>query len=255
MLTITIVESNPRPMPPQATHFLREFAALAPDTAFRVIAPYDAPFVPAQLDGTDGVVFTGSSVDWGAGDVRAEPLAVAMRAAFAAGLPVFGSCNGMQLAAVVLGGACEASPRGREDGVAVAVTKTPQGRAHPLLAGRPDSFAVPCIHRDSVSRLPPGATLLAGNDHSPVQVFAQIGDGVDFMGCQYHPEFAPVWLADILRGRGADPALCDALHDASERPAAAARLGIDGADLAPAARVTELRNWLAHVATRARAAA
>ena len=68
-----------------------------------VISPYDGDETP-DLSGFDGIAFTGSSVEWNTDDERAAPLAAVMRAGFAAGLPTIGSCNGMQLAASVLGG-------------------------------------------------------------------------------------------------------------------------------------------------------
>lgn len=68
-----------------------------------VIRPYDGDGTPDLL-GFDGIVFTGSSVGWNTDDTRAAPLAAVMRDGFAAGVPTLGSCNGMQLAASVLGG-------------------------------------------------------------------------------------------------------------------------------------------------------
>ena len=103
-----------------------------------------------------------------------------MRKVFEAGLPTLGSCNGMQLAASVLGGQSSASPNGREDGLARDVTLTEAGRAHPFMAGRIDGYAAPCVHRDEVSRLPDGAVVLATNNHSEVQAFAYENDGIRF---------------------------------------------------------------------------
>ena len=51
------------------------------DTA--VIAPYAKE--DADLDGVDGVVFTGSAVSWDTADSRAKPLATVMEAAFGRG--------------------------------------------------------------------------------------------------------------------------------------------------------------------------
>ena len=62
------------------------------------------------------------------------------RAAFAIGVPIWGSCWGLQLAVVGLGGSVRRNPRGRELPIARAITVTEAGRAHRLLASRPAVF-------------------------------------------------------------------------------------------------------------------
>lgn len=153
-------------------------------------------------------------------------------------VPIWGSCNGMQLAAFMLGGICAASPRGDEEGLAEAITLTDIGREHPMIQGRASQFRVPCVHRDEVQRLPNGAVLLAGNAHSPVQAFAYETADISFWGTQYHPEFSRADVATWLADRG------KSLPDSEEQ---------DGqGDLALATRTLELQNWLAHVTSRQR---
>ncbi|MDB2458797.1 gamma-glutamyl-gamma-aminobutyrate hydrolase family protein, partial [Planktomarina temperata] len=153
-------------------------------------------------------------------------------------VPIWGSCNGMQLAAFMLGGICAASPRGDEEGLAEAITLTDIGREHPMMQGRASQFGVPCVHRDEVQRLPNGAVLLAGNAHSPVQAFAYETADISFWGTQYHPEFSRADVATWLADRG------KSLPDSEEQ---------DGqGDLALATRTLELQNWLAHVTSRQR---
>ena len=123
-----------------------------------------------------------------------------MRRCFAAGLPVIGSCNGMQLAASILGGSTAESP-GREDGPAGNIKLTDAGKTHPMMVGREDGYAVPCTHRDEVVRLPDAAVLLAGNDRA-VQAFAVEQDGIHFWGMQYHPEFDVGFVGKYLGGSG-----------------------------------------------------
>lgn len=215
------------------------------DLSVRITCPYEGEALP-DLGRFDGVVFTGSGVDWSTEDPQAEPLRQAMRDVFSAAKPVFGSCNGMQLAATVLGGLCKASPNGREDGLAKNIKITDAGLAHPMLKGRTTGYAVPCVHRDEVTRLPGGAVLLAGNDHSPVQAFAYEQDNIRFWGVQYHPEYT----LPFVGGRAEAWARCDpkeagdlacAAHDRQ----AADRLGVRFEDMQDAMRMTELRNWLA----------
>ena len=254
MLNILIVDSNPAaanaPFKETQGMTIGENYAAAlqtcrDDLTITIVAPYDGEELPS-LKEFDGVVFTGSSVEWNTDDTRAAPLADVMRKVFAQGLPTLGSCNGMQLAASVLGGKSDASPNGREDGLAKGVRLTDAGRDHPLLKGREDGFAVPCVHRDEVTQLPEGAVLLAGNDHSGVQAFAYERDGVKFWGMQYHPELDPQNLGPSL-GRMNWLSAQDAqdLEIVERDPDAAQRLGVRVSDMNPNTRMTELHNWLA----------
>ncbi len=209
-----------------------------------IICPYEGDATP-DLRHFDGVAFTGSGVEWNTDDPRAEPLAEVMRATFAAGIPSFGSCNGMQLAASVLGGASEASPNGREDGLALDVRLTEAGRQHPMMAGRRDGFAVPCVHRDEITRLPEGAVVLAGNTHTPVQAICIEREGFRFWGVQYHPEYSLPFIGRGVRDWNRWPADKAAdLEIAHQDAAAARRLGARFEDLQTPARISELRNWL-----------
>lgn len=258
MTHILIAESNSPDMVARglrdADPFVDTFRALDPDLKLTVVHPYRDPFAPALLAGVDGVVFTGSGVAWCVTDVRAAPLAAAMRLCLDSGLPVWGSCNGMQLAAHVLGGGAGASLNGVERGMARDIRLTVAGRAHPMMAGRRDGFAVPCIHRDEVTSLPPGAVCLAGNAHSPVQAFALDKDGVDFWGVQYHPETSARTLAGWIRSKPApgaqDLALARDLELAEDDAAAAKRVGATPEALTLSERALELANWLAHVRRR-----
>lgn len=255
MTQILIVQGNTPDMVARgqcaATPFVATLNGLAPDVQTRIAAPYEGAIPAQDLDGVDGVIFTGAGVAWcvdapeGAAQVRA------METVFHAGLPTWGSCNGMQLAAHVLGGKCGASPKGFEVGVAQDLTLTDAGTRHAMCAGRSDGWAVPCIHRDEVQALPKGAELLVTNAHSPNQGFAYARNGVDFWGVQYHPELTVGRIADYMRGGGGlfgsrahmIPDLDAAMTDAD----AAARIGTTPAALKPEVRAMELLNWVAHV--------
>ena len=214
------------------------------DCEITIVCPYDGETC-ADLTAVDGAAFTGSAVGWNTDDARATPLAQAMRYVFAASLPTFGSCNGMQLAASVLGGASQASPQGREDGLARNIRLTEAGRTHPMMAGRKDGFAVPCVHRDEVVHLPDGAVVLAGNTHSAVQAMAYERDGIRFWGVQYHPEYTLPFIGQRVLDWGRLHAdIADDLKVADQEPEAAARLGVRFDDMQTDMRQTELRNWL-----------
>lgn len=254
MLRILIAESNTPDMVARGASDARPFLETLPrlDHAVetRVVEPYEAPLTPDDLDWSHGVVFTGSGVPWCVDDPRAQPLAAAMQAAFDSGLPIWGSCNGMQLAAWLLGGRCGASVNGREDGVATGITLTEAGRAHPMMTGRVSGFSAPAIHRDEVTALPEGATLLAGNAHSPVQAMVWQQGGVDFWGTQYHPECALASIAEMIGDDPARAGLAEDLRNAGSDAAARERLGMGPRPLTFAEQSLELRNWLDHVRAR-----
>jgi GMP synthase (glutamine-hydrolysing) len=79
----------------------------------------------------------------------------------------------------------------------------------PLFASLPGALQVQATHQESVTRLPPGARLLAESDGDPHHAFA-VGERA--WGVQFHPEFdADVMRAylverrDLLRAEGIDP--------------------------------------------------
>src|SRR3984893_13951872 len=94
------------------------------------------------------------------------------RSAFAAGVPVWGSCWGLQVAVVALGGSGRRNPRGREVPSARAIPVPDPGRAPPLLASRPAVFDALCSHLDEIETLPPSSQVLAANEVSAGQAIA-----------------------------------------------------------------------------------
>jgi GMP synthase (glutamine-hydrolysing) len=139
--------------------------------------------------GFDGVVWTGSNLTVHEPDEMVRRQLRLARAAFAGGVPQFGSCWAIQLAAVAAGGVCARNPRGREFGIARAITVTESGAGHPLLRGRPPAFEAFASHEDMVAAPPPGALVLAGNEFCAVQALAVRHDRGTFWATQYHPEY------------------------------------------------------------------
>ncbi|WP_343080816.1 type 1 glutamine amidotransferase [Ostreiculturibacter nitratireducens] len=250
MITITIVESNTPDLPAQAEIYAAALLAIDPGLSIRIVAPYAGALLEDAFAESDGIIFTGSSVEWNTAAPEAEAIRGAMRMAFATGRPIYGSCNGLQLAAVVLGGTVGASLNGREDGIAREIIVTEAGRAHPMLRGRAEVYSALCVHRDEVQGLPEGAILLSGNAHSPVQAMAYERDLVTFWGSQYHPEYEPDYLARVLESRGIDLEDCQAIRVCAEDAVAAQRAGTRTEEMKPEVRRTELRNWLDHVRDR-----
>jgi GMP synthase (glutamine-hydrolysing) len=183
------------------------------------------------------------------------------RAAFAAGVPVWGSCWGLQLAAVALGGSVRRNPRGRELPIARAITVTEAGRAHPLLASRPAVFDALCSHLDEIETLPPNSRILAANELCAIQAIAtQTPCRGSFVGTQYHPEHTLAVSAALIEmratelveeGFGAEPsemvAIAADYRTLDAEPARRDliwRYGIASEITDPIRRTTEIGNWL-----------
>lgn len=238
-------------------------ARLAPEATVTRITPADAeaaPLTAAAIARHDAVFLTGSPLHLYEESPACDRIIRFMRAVFAAGVPSFGSCAGLQVAVVAAGGRVRAMGERREAGFARRIAPTAAGRSHPLLRGRPPAYDAPAIHTDEVADLPAGATLLATNGETRVQA-AEIrhGGGV-FWGVQYHPELPLDEVAaalerqaddlvahNLARDRGeveAQAALVRALGDAPGRRDLAWRLGLDREVTDPARRTLELRNFI-----------
>jgi len=216
----------------------------------------------AGLESYDGIVLTGSHLN--IYDRTPEILRQIdlMRAIYASGTPSFGSCWGLQVAAVAAEGDVQKNPLGREVGFARRLRRTEAGRGHPMLEGRPEVYDAPAIHLDMVTTLPKDAVVIATNPISEVQAAEIRHDGGTFWGVQYHPEFSLAELAVILRQRTElmiregfcrTPeevhAYADDLTILDEEPSRfdlAWRHGIDAEVLEPTRRTREIRNFIEH---------
>src|SRR5690606_3562878 len=85
----------------------------------------------------------------------------------------------------------------------------------PLLNILPERFKAQVTHAQSVKRLPPDATLLAGNDLEPHHAF-RIGERT--WGVQFHPEFSAEVMRAYIEETNANPQLLEQVKvaDASE---------------------------------------
>ena len=183
-----------------------------------------------------------------------------VRSIFETGVPMFGSCWGLQVGAVAAGGTVVRSPKGREIGLARKITLTDAGRDHPMHQGKGASFDAPAVHTDEVGEKPQGMIVTATNTHSEVQA-AEIRHGKStFWGVQYHPEFSLTEMAGIMERYGKvlvdegpfrdlealarHTADLKALQDDLSRKDISWRLGYDADVLEPRRRLTEIRNWI-----------
>lgn len=232
--------------------YAREFQSISDQITFDIIRPYASGFEQLSVDyeAYDGFVFTGSDVPWSVDAAEALPLRQTMEATLTAQKPIFGSCNGLLLATVILGGECRAAPMGMEIGLACNITLSSVGQSHPLHRGRVEPFCALSIHRDQVSKIPDGAIVTAGNEHSSVQAMVYEQGNVRFWGTQYHPEYSLTNLIDSISDADglfySEHGILADLQAARHNPGgtAAKRLGAGPNDLKPLVRRTELRNWL-----------
>mgnify|MGYP003646374396 CR=1 FL=1 len=213
-----------------------------------------------RLRAFDGVVFAGSPIQMHEDTPEVRRAADFMTRVFAAGPPSFGSCAGLQIAAVAAGGTVRPRADEMQAGFSRGIVATPQGRGHPMLRGRPAAWDAPAMHSAMVDELPRGGIALAGTRETPVEA-AEIRSGAGvFWGVQYHPELALTEIADALRGQAgflvsqglaADEASVDAYSDALDRleesPSRrdlAWQLGLDAEVIDIAAHRREIANFL-----------
>ena len=150
--------------------------------------------VGMTLGDYDGVAMTGSALNVYDGGAHIERQIELVRAVFAAGVPFFGSCWGMQVAVTAAGGRVRANPLGREFGFARRIALSAAGRAHDMYRGKPDVFEAVTVHRDDIGELPPGATLLASSDMGVQSMVLQQGR-CTIWAVQYHPEYSYAEIA------------------------------------------------------------
>ena len=227
-----------------------------------IVTPADAdPRFPAGVGLRDyaGVTMTGSALNVYNGGPSVMRQIDLVKAVFDAGVPLFGSCWGLQIAVTAAGGEVRANPRGREFGFARRIQLTDAGREHRLFAGKPSAFEAPCVHRDAIASLPPGAALLATNEFGVQASSFKVGRG-SFWGVQYHPEYdfgdiaaAAERYGDTLVDEGMfrdRPALAEFAADLrglQSDPSNAPLLwkhGLGPAMQNESMRLAEIRNWL-----------
>lgn len=179
---------------------------------------------------------------------------------FESGTPAFGSCAGLQIAAVAAGGTCKPRETTMEAGFARGITATEAGRDHPLLRGRPIVWDAPAMHSSIIETMPAGGVVLARTKSTPVEAAEIRSRNGMFWGVQYHPELTIAEIAASLRRQTEDliaqdmardsttieyyAALLDELHNDAARRDIAWRIGIDDEITDAKKRTSELRSFL-----------
>ena len=236
--------------------------SLAPEAVVDIGTPADAGAeLPHSLDAYNGIAITGSALNIYQHEIESLRQIELVREIFVRGIPMFGSCWGLQIATVAAGGDVGVNPAGREVAFARRITLTCAGHDHPMHARRESVFDAPAIHSDIVTRLPQGAIVTARNAMCEVQA-AEIGFGRGlFWGVQYHPEYRLRDVAAVIRRYGqilvdegffADlsaltqyAADLSALDANERRGDVAWKFALDRDILSDDRRQTELRNWIA----------
>jgi GMP synthase (glutamine-hydrolysing) len=235
---------------------------LKPDIECDIVRPADEePKLPegVALESYHGAVITGSALNIYSREAAVERQIDLVKAVFAAGVPCFGSCWGLQLGVTAAGGSVIRNPRGREFGFGRRITLTTHGRDHAMFLGKPEVFEACTVHVDTVDSLPAGATPLAHNDMGLQAAEIRLRKST-FWGVQYHPEYSCAEIAAMAR-RYADVLIRDglvkdqaeldalaadlvALNDRPEDARLAWRFGVGPSITDPGIKLAELRNWL-----------
>jgi len=250
--------------------FIQFLSREAPNATTEIVYVADPDFaLPSgtTIDDFDGFIWTGSDLTvYHTDDPRVATQIEFAQELMRSGAVSWGSCWGIQMAALVGGGEVAVNPRGREWGIARSITLTDAGRTSPMLEGKPDVFNGFIMHLDEVTRLPDGTPLLATNTHTPVQAAIVENGNAAFWTTQYHPEYNLHEMGRLIAARGAalvregffpdEEAVATyaskMMELAADPDSTELREDLDVGDdiIDPQIRELELRNWLRFVDSR-----
>jgi GMP synthase (glutamine-hydrolysing) len=234
-----------------------------PEAVYNLWLPSDHP---APTDGLgpehyEGILWTGCNLTiYDLDNIRVTRQIEFARKSYEVGTPAFGTCWGIQMAAVAAGGEVRANPRGREMGMARKIRLTAEGLQHPMLEGKPPVYNGFISHLDEVTQLPPGGVLLACNDFTRVQAIEIKHKKGTFWATQYHPEYDLHEVARLIMARATKLVAegffqshedlvqyvekLDTLHQNPNRKDLRWQLNIDDDVLSDQVRQVEFRNWI-----------
>ena len=242
--------------------FATTLASLVPGCRVDEMSCVDGNAPPSivHLRRYDAVFLSGSPISMNKETPETLEAAAFMRRVFESGVPSFGSCAGLQIAAVAAGGATKPREPRTEAAFARGIVATDAGRDHPLLQGRPLAWDAPAMHSDEVAELPASALILARTTTTPIQAAEIRHAGGTFWGVQYHPELTLAEIAAALRRQSdelveeklaADDSAVfdhagriDALDADPERKDLAWQLGLDRQVIDADFRMREIRNFI-----------
>jgi len=214
-----------------------------------------------SINDFDGIIWTGSDLTiFHLDDERVTKQIEFAKSLYEYGIPSYGSCWGIQMAAVAAGGEVQKSPKGREWGIGRNIQRTTAGKTAPLLYGKPDQYDGFVMHLDEVTRVPEGGVILAFNDHCQVQTLQVRHKKGTFWATQYHPEYNLLEMAKLIAAR-ATPLINEgffenpgevsqyadsmiALHNNGDDGELRTKLDIGDDIINAEIREQELRNWI-----------
>ncbi len=177
-----------------------------PEAEYEVFSPTDTKVdeFPGEtkLSSFTGIIWTGSDLDINETHIPTNTGQIELaKMAFEVGSDSWGSCWGLQIAAVAAGGTVVKNPKGREMGFGRKIIKTKEGLDHPMLKGKPSSYYAFESHYDIVGEVPAGGVILARNPFSDVQAMTVEHKKGTFWASQYHPEYNLYEVARLTLAR------------------------------------------------------
>jgi GMP synthase (glutamine-hydrolysing) len=235
-----------------------------PQAVYDVLLPSDPGVdMPSAKDlhGYAGIIWTGCNLTIYDTSNRSVLSQIELaKNAYEIGVPSFGSCWGIQMAAFAAGGKVEANPKGREMGMGRKIHQTPAAHEHPMFEGKPPVFEGFVSHDDMVTKLPPDGVLLASNSFAPIQAIEVTHKNGTFWGTQYHCEYDLHEMARLIVARekkliaagffrSRDDLMelvnrMEALYKEPDRKDLRWQLAIDDDVLSDSIRQCEFVNWL-----------
>ena len=147
-------------------------------------------------DACDGYLITGSRYSVYENHAWIAPLKQFVRDVDRAGKPMVGICFGHQIMTEAYGGRVEKSAKGW--GLGQHTYAIHDAKARPWIPDAPSQIEVLALHQDQVVLPPVDATLIAGWDFCEYGGFQFGPKAVSF---QFHPEFTPMFLRDLIISR------------------------------------------------------
>ena len=243
--------------------FLRRYVPGASIDVLFVADPDVSLPTGVALESYDAYIWTGSDLTIYHDDPRVTRQIELARSIYRAGRPMYGSCWGVQMAAVAAGGEVQKNPKGREWGIARDIRLTEAGKNSLLHTGKPERFDGFIMHLDEVTRIPSCGKLLATNEHTRVQALEVTFEKGTFWATQYHPEYNLYEMGRLIAARAgalvkegffpdtqAVATYAGQMQTLSEQPDSAELRGAlsVGLDILDAGiRECELRNWIEHL--------
>jgi len=140
------------------------------------LVAYDTPWEKIAPLNPKGFILSG-----GPANVNKPGAPLAPTYIYESHLPILGICYGMQVLTKQLGGQVSPGTKSEYGHAILHLSNTDS----PLFADLPASSPVWMSHGDRIEEMPPGFTVLAYTENSPVAV---MGNDEDIFGLQFHPE-------------------------------------------------------------------